>query len=232
MKQENKDASNAEISKILSRMWKEAPEDLKKEYTDKEAKLREEYKVKIAEWRVEQEKNKKIEKDPLEIYQEKEEERKRKGYASDDDEEEEDDDDSLDFSVDGKERKRFKKRSKKTASPIAKPFTGVAGGMGLGGLQSNDLTQMMYARNLGLSNAQFGHPSLASPIASQQMQMRQPGMLPALSSNMALQPSLLMQSSLARKSRLKFICALFYLVYCCSNMAVMIVQRVVFQIHH
>ncbi|KAL3910760.1 MAG: hypothetical protein SGILL_007566, partial [Bacillariaceae sp.] len=136
-KQENKEASNAEISKILSHMWKAAPDDLKKEYTDKEAIAREEYKKKIAAWRVEHEKNKKKEKDPLELYQEKQEERKRKGIASDEDED--DDDDSFGFSVDGRERKR----SITTSSPMTNPFTGRAAGMGVGGLNANDLTQMI-----------------------------------------------------------------------------------------
>lgn len=64
-------------------MWKEAPEDVKKEYTDRESAAREEYKKKMAEWRIENEKTKKKKKDPLELYQEHEEERKRKGIASD-----------------------------------------------------------------------------------------------------------------------------------------------------
>jgi hypothetical protein len=44
-------ASNADVSKALSKMWKEAPEDLRKQYVDEEAELRQQYKVSIAEWR-------------------------------------------------------------------------------------------------------------------------------------------------------------------------------------
>lgn len=70
-KRDNKDASNAEISRILSKMWKEAPEEVRKIYQDEEATARAEYKIKIAEWRVEDKKNKDAErKDPLEIYEE------------------------------------------------------------------------------------------------------------------------------------------------------------------
>ena len=51
IKRSNPAATNADISKTLSRMWKEAPEALRKKYLDEEAKLREEYKIRIAEWR-------------------------------------------------------------------------------------------------------------------------------------------------------------------------------------
>jgi hypothetical protein len=77
-------------------MWKEAPEDLKKEYTDQEAAAREEYKRRMAEWRVEDEKIKKLKKDPLILYQEGEKDRKKRalgGGCSDEDDEEESDDD-------------------------------------------------------------------------------------------------------------------------------------------
>ena len=51
VKAENPDASNAELSKILSRKWKEAPEDVKKTYVDEEAELRQKYHEAMAEWR-------------------------------------------------------------------------------------------------------------------------------------------------------------------------------------
>ena len=51
MKAENKGVSNGELSRILSRMWKEAPSDVRKLYTETEAKGREQYKIRIAEWR-------------------------------------------------------------------------------------------------------------------------------------------------------------------------------------
>mmetsp|Transcript_11598 Transcript_11598/g.20837 ORF Transcript_11598/g.20837 Transcript_11598/m.20837 type:complete len:509 (-) Transcript_11598:228-1754(-) len=82
VKQENKEASNAEISKILSQMWKDAPEDIKKEYKDKEASAREEYKKRMAEWRVENEKAKKLKKDPLTLYEEGQRELEKRGIAN------------------------------------------------------------------------------------------------------------------------------------------------------
>lgn len=51
VKAENKAASNGEISRILSKMWKEAPASIKQKYTDDEAKAREQYKIRILEWR-------------------------------------------------------------------------------------------------------------------------------------------------------------------------------------
>lgn len=89
MKQHNKQATNAEVSKILSNMWKEAPAELKKEYSDQEAIAREEYKKKMTEWRIEKEKQKK---DPSGLCQENEkrnrqglarEEKEKYGYCSD-----------------------------------------------------------------------------------------------------------------------------------------------------
>eukprot|EP00934_Nitzschia_sp_Nitz4_P006598 Nitzschia sp. Nitz4//scaffold191_size41780//39658//41064//NITZ4_007478-RA/size41780-augustus-gene-0.65-mRNA-1//1//CDS//3329540214//6588//frame0 len=51
VKDSNPDMGNAEVSRILAQMWKDATEDEKKEHIDKEFKLRQEYKVAIAEWR-------------------------------------------------------------------------------------------------------------------------------------------------------------------------------------
>jgi hypothetical protein len=42
---------NAEVSRILAQMWKDAAEDERKDHIDKEFKLRQMYKVAIAEWR-------------------------------------------------------------------------------------------------------------------------------------------------------------------------------------
>jgi hypothetical protein len=45
------DASNAQVSKALSQMWKEAPYVLREQYKHEEAELGRKYKVDIAEWR-------------------------------------------------------------------------------------------------------------------------------------------------------------------------------------
>lgn len=47
----NPGATNAQVSKILSTMWKAAPPEVKQTYIDREAKLREKYKRDIAKWR-------------------------------------------------------------------------------------------------------------------------------------------------------------------------------------
>ena len=51
VKASNPDASNAELSKILSKMWKEAPEGVRKTYVDEEAGLRQQYHASMSEWR-------------------------------------------------------------------------------------------------------------------------------------------------------------------------------------
>jgi hypothetical protein len=43
-------ASNGEISSMLAKVWKEAPAEIKKEYVEREARLREQYKRDIAAW--------------------------------------------------------------------------------------------------------------------------------------------------------------------------------------
>lgn len=52
--------SNAEISKTLSDMWKSAPPDVKQPYIQKEARLREQYKIDIANWRAKMESEKDV----------------------------------------------------------------------------------------------------------------------------------------------------------------------------
>jgi len=43
--------SNAEASKLLAKMWREAPDEEKREHIEREERLREVYKVEIAQWR-------------------------------------------------------------------------------------------------------------------------------------------------------------------------------------
>lgn len=64
MKQDNLSANNAEISKILSKMWKEAPGDVRAAYLKEEERQRQKYAAGMQEWR---------EKRALEAEQEKEE---------------------------------------------------------------------------------------------------------------------------------------------------------------
>ena len=51
LKKENPSLTNTDISKLLAKMWKEAPDEEKKEYIEEESKLREIYKKDMAEWR-------------------------------------------------------------------------------------------------------------------------------------------------------------------------------------
>lgn len=51
VKAANPDIGNAEVSRILAKMWKEAPEEERKEHIDREYSLRQDYKTAIAEWR-------------------------------------------------------------------------------------------------------------------------------------------------------------------------------------
>jgi hypothetical protein len=51
VKGKNSECTNGEISKILSRMWKEADEDIKQKHREDEAVLWKTYKENIAEWR-------------------------------------------------------------------------------------------------------------------------------------------------------------------------------------
>jgi HMG (high mobility group) box len=50
-KTENPNIGNAEVSRILAQMWKDAPESERKEHIDREYRLRQEYKTAIAAWR-------------------------------------------------------------------------------------------------------------------------------------------------------------------------------------
>jgi len=50
-KQQYPEKTNAEISRILAEMWKDAPEEERQVHIEKEAILREEYKVAMAEWK-------------------------------------------------------------------------------------------------------------------------------------------------------------------------------------
>jgi HMG (high mobility group) box len=51
LKREHPDATNADLSKMLSKTWKEAPEELRKKYMEEEAELRAHYKVEMSKWR-------------------------------------------------------------------------------------------------------------------------------------------------------------------------------------
>lgn len=51
VKENNPGLGNSERSRVLAKMWKEAPEDERKKYIDNEYKLRQTYKTAIAEWR-------------------------------------------------------------------------------------------------------------------------------------------------------------------------------------
>ena len=51
IKAQNPDCSNGEISKILSDMWKSAPDDVKKGYRDVEKGKWDTYKVELKAWK-------------------------------------------------------------------------------------------------------------------------------------------------------------------------------------
>lgn len=51
VKAQNPESSNGEISKLLSQMWKQAPEEEKKKFRDEEAALWETYRVVSLEWK-------------------------------------------------------------------------------------------------------------------------------------------------------------------------------------
>jgi hypothetical protein len=51
LKRQNHDATNSDLSKMLSKTWREAPEELRRKYMDEEAGLRQTYKEVIAKWR-------------------------------------------------------------------------------------------------------------------------------------------------------------------------------------
>ena len=51
VKEEHPNIGNAEVSRILAQMWKDAPDDERKVHIDKEYRLRQQYKTAIAAWR-------------------------------------------------------------------------------------------------------------------------------------------------------------------------------------
>ena len=51
LKRNHPDATNADLSKMLSKTWKEAEPSLRQKYMDEEAELRANYKVEMAKWR-------------------------------------------------------------------------------------------------------------------------------------------------------------------------------------
>ena len=51
VKEMHSKAASTEISRILARMWKDAPEEERKKYIDEEFALRQEYKIAIDQWR-------------------------------------------------------------------------------------------------------------------------------------------------------------------------------------
>lgn len=51
VKEKHKNAKTADVSRILAHMWKEAPSEEKKEFVDEEFRLRQDYKVAMAEWK-------------------------------------------------------------------------------------------------------------------------------------------------------------------------------------
>jgi hypothetical protein len=61
LKRVNPTATNADLSKMLSKTWKETPEELRKEYTEIEAELRAQYKVLMGAWRKKSGDEKKLE---------------------------------------------------------------------------------------------------------------------------------------------------------------------------
>jgi len=55
VKQDNPHLSNTDISKLLASMWRDAPDDVRSEYIDRESEQREHYKVEMEDWRKRQE---------------------------------------------------------------------------------------------------------------------------------------------------------------------------------
>lgn len=61
LKRKDPSLSNADVSRILSRSWKDAPTDQRQTYIDDEFQLRQKYKIAITKWREESEKKKEAE---------------------------------------------------------------------------------------------------------------------------------------------------------------------------
>ena len=51
VKNKHKDAKNAEVSRILAQMWKDADAETKKVFIDEEFALRQQYKIRMTEWK-------------------------------------------------------------------------------------------------------------------------------------------------------------------------------------
>lgn len=51
LKRENQSLTNSDLSKMLSASWKKEKEEVKQKYMDEEKKLRDQYKIDVAEWR-------------------------------------------------------------------------------------------------------------------------------------------------------------------------------------
>lgn len=60
VKRQNQGLTNAEVSRVLAAMWKNAQVDEKQVYIDEEFKLRQKYKLDISEWRANEEKEKEV----------------------------------------------------------------------------------------------------------------------------------------------------------------------------
>lgn len=60
VKRENPGLTNAEVSRVLASMWKQCTEIEKQSYIDEEFGLRQKYKVAIADWRANEEKEKDV----------------------------------------------------------------------------------------------------------------------------------------------------------------------------
>jgi HMG (high mobility group) box len=61
LKRENPEATNADLSKMLSKTWKEISDDVRKQYMEEEAGLRATYKIEVAKWRKKVAEEKKLE---------------------------------------------------------------------------------------------------------------------------------------------------------------------------
>jgi HMG (high mobility group) box len=61
LKREHPDATNADLSKMLSISWKEAPDDIRSKYMEEEAGLRSTYKCEMGKWRKKVAEEKKVE---------------------------------------------------------------------------------------------------------------------------------------------------------------------------
>ena len=57
VKQLNKELNNTELSRVLAKLWKEAPEEERKTFIDEEFKLRQKYKESMKAWKKANEKN-------------------------------------------------------------------------------------------------------------------------------------------------------------------------------